>query len=128
MRETCEIAMAKVEWDHSEDLKRDKDILPAQPLSLSLQPSHPSVRCLIDFTFFRTCTSFDPTPRTSGFLAGRAGTATVSSIEEMRSKPLCTQLPLLERYRPMSALWNAGSPPAVDALAEGFSGGSALFK
>ena len=35
VRETCEIVIVKVEWDHSEDLKRDKDISPAQPPSLS---------------------------------------------------------------------------------------------
>jgi len=56
------------------------------------------------------------------------GTATESSVEELRPKLLDTQLPLFERYRAMFALRNIGSPAAVDALAAGFSDDSALFK
>lgn len=51
-----------------------------------------------------------------------------SSVEELRSKLLDTQLPLFERYRAMFALRNIGSPVAVDALAAGFCDDSALFK
>lgn len=79
-------------------------------------------------TIFRTYTSVDPAPPTSSLLAGKSGTATVSSVEELRSKLLDTQLPLFERYRAMFALRNIGSPSAVDALAAGFSDDSALFK
>ena len=39
-----------------------------------------------------------------------------------------TKLPLFVRYRAMFALRNIGTPPAVDALASGFSDDSALFK
>ena len=76
------------------------------------------MRCLIDFTFFRTYTfAFaDPVPPTSGLLAGRAGTATVSNIEALLSRLLYTQLPLFERYHAMFALRKLGSPLAVDAL------------
>ena len=70
----------------------------------------------------------DPAPPSSGLLAGRVGTATESSVEELRLKLLDTQLPLFERYRAMFALRNIGSPAAVDALAAGFSDDSALFK
>jgi len=56
------------------------------------------------------------------------GTATESSVEELRPKLLDTQLPLFERYRAMFALRNIGSPAAVDALAAGFSDDNALFK
>jgi len=56
------------------------------------------------------------------------GTATESSIEELRSNLLDMQLPLFERYRAMFTLRNIGSPVAVDALAAGFSDNSALFK
>ena len=46
----------------------------------------------------------------------------------MCSKRLNTQLPLFERFRAMFALRNIGSPPAVDALAAGFSDDRVLFK
>ncbi|KAF8478082.1 deoxyhypusine hydroxylase [Russula ochroleuca] len=107
VRETCDIAIAKIEWDHSEEGQRH----------LASKPTEP-----------RTYTSVDPAPPTSGLLAGRVGTATVSSVEELRSKLLDTQLPLFERYRAMFALRNVGTPSAVDALAAGFSDDSALFK
>jgi deoxyhypusine monooxygenase len=53
---------------------------------------------------------------------------TDSSVEELRSKLLDTQLPLFERYRAMFALRNIGTHAAVDALAAGFSDDSALFR
>jgi hypothetical protein len=82
----------------------------------------------LTLTIFRTYTSVDPAPPNSSLLAGKSGTATVSSIEELRLKLLDTQLPLFERYRAMFALRNIGSPSAVDALAAGFSDDSVLFK
>ncbi|KAI9510585.1 deoxyhypusine hydroxylase [Russula earlei] len=107
VRETCEIALAKIEWDRSEEGQRHHAHTTTEP---------------------QTYTSVDPAPPTSGLLAGRPTTVTDSSVEELRSKLLDTQLPLFERYRAMFALRNIGSPAAVDALAAGFSDDSALFK
>ncbi|KAH9997950.1 deoxyhypusine hydroxylase, partial [Russula vinacea] len=107
VRETCDIAIAKIEWDHSEEGQR----------YLASKTTEP-----------QTYTSVDPAPPTSGLLAGKVGTATVSSVEELRSKLLDTRLPLFERYRAMFALRNIGTPLAVDALAAGFSDDSTLFK
>jgi len=108
VRETCEIALAKIEWDHSAEGQRHH-------ASTSTEP--------------QTYTSVDPAPPTSGLLAGRAGSAMIdSSVEELRLKLLDTQLPLFERYRAMFALRNIGTPAAVDALAAGFSDDSALFR
>jgi deoxyhypusine monooxygenase len=124
VRETCEIAIAKIEWDHSEEGHLTSTTTEPQFAAISL----PLARCLIDSYDFRTYTSVDPAPPTSSLLAGKSGTATLSSVEELRAKLLDTQLPLFERYRAMFALRNIGSPSAVDALAAGFSDDSALFK
>ena len=124
VRETCETATAKVEWDH---LRRGKDISPEQPPSLSQWPSHPSVRCLIDFIFFAFAFAFaDPVPPTSGLLAGRAGTATVSNIEALLSRFLYTQLSLFERYQLIMRCSHCGSlallwPLMLSSFARGFS-------
>ena len=100
----------------------------AHRTSVRRGPSHPLRDSVIDLVPFRTYTSVDPAPPTSGLLAGRAGSVTDSSVEELRSKLLDTRLPLFERYRAMFALRNIGTPAAVDALAAGFSDDSALFK
>jgi deoxyhypusine monooxygenase len=94
----------------------------------SLSPYRSLYFLLTSSLNFRTYTSVDPAPPISGLLAGKVGTATKSSVEELRSNLLETQLPLFERYRAMFALRNIGSPVAVDALAAGFSDESALFK
>ncbi|KAH9049978.1 deoxyhypusine hydroxylase [Lactarius hengduanensis] len=109
VRETCEIALAKIEWDNSEEGQRHRSSTSDEP---------------------QTYTSVDPAPPTSGLLSERSkpGTATQSSVEELRDKLLDRRLPLFERYRAMFALRNIGTPAAVDALAAGFSDDSALFK
>ncbi|KAI0004575.1 deoxyhypusine hydroxylase [Russula compacta] len=107
VRETCEIAVAKIEWDRSEEGQRQHATTLTEP---------------------QTYTSVDPAPPTSSLLAGGAVSRKESSAEELRSKLLDTQLPLFERYRAMFALRNIGSPEAVDALAAGFYDDSALFK
>ena len=126
VRETCEIALAKIEWDNSEEGQRHHASASSEPQSALISAFFklPSLTS----SLFRTYTSVDPAPPTSGLLAGRVGPATDSSVEELRSKLLDTQLPLFERYRAMFALRNIGSPTAVDALAAGFSDDSALFK
>ena len=51
-----------------------------------------------------------------------------AEVAGLRSKLIDKQLPLFDRYRAMFALRNIGTPAAVDALADGFSDDSALFK
>ncbi|KAF8172045.1 armadillo-type protein [Mycena galopus ATCC 62051] len=110
VRETCEIAIAKIEWDNSDEGKRH-----AAGLSDSTIPLY---------------TSIDPAPPSSGLLAGTPKPQDVSEvgIVALKEKLLDTSLPLFERYRAMFALRNVGTPAAVDALATGFSDDSALFK
>ena len=78
----------------------------------------------------RAYTSIDPAPPTSKLLSGKPAPDDVSetNITDLRTKLLDKKLPLFERYRAMFALRNIGTPGAVDALADGFSDDSALFK
>ncbi|KAJ6563537.1 armadillo-type protein [Mycena sp. CBHHK59/15] len=110
VRETCEIAIAKIEWDNSEEGKSH-----LESLSESTIPLY---------------TSIDPAPPSSGLLAGTPEPEAVSEagILSLKYRLLDTRLPLFERYRAMFALRNVGTPAAVDALAAGFSDESALFK
>ncbi|THH28259.1 hypothetical protein EUX98_g5921 [Antrodiella citrinella] len=109
VRETCEIALAKIEWDNSEEGRRH-------------QEQKESV--------VSTYSSIDPAPPTSGLLKGKPVPEDISetNIADLRSKLLDKKLPLFERYRAMFALRNIGTPSAVDALADGFSDDSTLFK
>ncbi|EJD50476.1 ARM repeat-containing protein [Auricularia subglabra TFB-10046 SS5] len=103
VRETCEIALAKIDWDQKH---------PAA--SSSTSPT-------IEYT------SIDPAPgNTSGLLRGAVKDE--ESVPELRAVLLDTTKPLFERYRAMFALRNIGTPAAIDALADGFADGSALFK
>ncbi|KAJ7225986.1 deoxyhypusine hydroxylase [Mycena pura] len=108
VRETCEIAIAKIEWNHSEEGKRHLEVESNVPLY----------------------TSIDPAPPSSGLLAGPSEPEDVSeaSVLVLKEKLLDTRIPLFERYRAMFGLRNIGTPAAVDALASGFSDDSALFK
>ncbi|KAH7870870.1 Deoxyhypusine hydroxylase [Lentinula edodes] len=111
VRETCEIAIAKIEWDKTEEgAKNDKATRDENRLPLY--------------------TSIDPAPATSGLLTGAPRPEEISQtkIDELRDNLLDVNRPLFERYRAMFALRNIGSPAAVDALAAGFSDDSALFK
>ncbi|KAJ3537862.1 hypothetical protein NMY22_g5417 [Coprinellus aureogranulatus] len=109
VRETCEIAIAKIKWDNSEEGKKHQE---EQKEGVPLY------------------TSIDPAPPTSGLLKGAPKPEDVqqSSIEQLQAQLVDTKLPLFERYRAMFALRNIGTPAAVDALASGFSDKSALFK
>ncbi|KAJ6508599.1 armadillo-type protein [Mycena sanguinolenta] len=110
VRETCEIAIAKIQWDNSDEGKRH-----AKSLTDTTIPLY---------------TSIDPAPPSSGLLAGTPKPEEISesAIIALKGKLLDTSLPLFERYRAMFALRNVGTPAAVDALAAGFSDDSALFK
>ncbi|KAK0244255.1 Deoxyhypusine hydroxylase [Armillaria nabsnona] len=111
VRETCEIAIARIEWDNSEEgqlhkaAAKDEEAIP-------------------------TYLSIDPAPPTSGLITGvpKPEDVTESNINDLQSKLLNKELPLFERYRAMFALRNIGTPLAVDALAAGFADDSALFK
>ncbi|KAI0041993.1 deoxyhypusine hydroxylase [Auriscalpium vulgare] len=109
VRETCEIALAKIEWDNSEEGKQHH-------ASSSEVP--------------QTYTSVDPAPPTSGLLTGKPkpDDLTLDRIAQLKGQLLDKQSPLFERYRAMFALRNIGTAEAVDALAAGFSDDSALFK
>ncbi|OCH90913.1 ARM repeat-containing protein [Obba rivulosa] len=110
VRETCEIALAKIEWDNSEEGRRHREtITSAEQL---------------------TYTSIDPAPPVSGLLKGKPAPedASEENIVNLRATLLDKNRPLFERYRAMFALRNIGTDAAVDALAAGFVDDSALFK
>ncbi|KAG6837193.1 deoxyhypusine hydroxylase [Arthromyces matolae] len=111
VRETCEIALAKITWDHSEEGQKHWN-------SLKTDDATPLY------------TSIDPAPATSKLLAGKPKPDDVSpsSIADLQAKLVDTDLSLFERYRAMFALRNIGNPAAVDALASGFTDSSPLFK
>ncbi|KAF9027145.1 ARM repeat-containing protein [Hymenopellis radicata] len=110
VRDTCEIAIARIEWDNSEEGKR-----------------HLSSVAHLRFSVY---TSIDPAPPTSGLLSGalKPEDLSDSNIEDLKNKLLDRNLPLFVRYRAMFALRNIGTSAAVDALAAGFYDDSALFK
>ncbi|KAI0769893.1 ARM repeat-containing protein [Fomes fomentarius] len=110
VRETCEIALAKIEWDHSEEGRKHWTTT-----AKSAEQAY---------------TSVDPAPPTSRLLAGKAEPEDTSeeNIGKLRNTLNDTSLPLFDRYRAMFALRNIGTPAAVDALASGFADDSALFK
>ncbi|GAA5847690.1 hypothetical protein JCM5353_002616 [Sporobolomyces roseus] len=108
IRETCEIAVDKIEFDNSEAGK-------AQAAN-----QYPCI---------------DPAPATHSPLVSAAHSAalptssnTSASIPELEKTLLDPRLSLFERYRAMFALRNDGSRQAVLALAKGFEDDSALFR
>jgi deoxyhypusine monooxygenase len=119
VRETCDIAVDRIEWDHGlqkgqEKLKKRYDFVLPDLLSLA------NIRS--DFT------SIDPAPPLPQSTETRA-------IPDLEETLLDTSLPLFQRYRAMFALRDLSSPPdlptavpAVQALARGFSDPSALFR
>ncbi|PAV17435.1 deoxyhypusine hydroxylase [Pyrrhoderma noxium] len=124
VRETCEIAIDKIIWDHSEEgkayhAKLEKDKEEEVPITYtSIDPAPPSS----DKT--------KATKGSSGLLSGRPNPTGISpsDVPALRATLLDTKLPLFERYRAMFALRNIGTAAAVDALADGLKDDSALFK
>ncbi|CCM01533.1 uncharacterized protein FIBRA_03589 [Fibroporia radiculosa] len=110
VRETCEIALAKIDWDNSDEGRKHWEV----------------VKKSEDQTY----TSVDPAPPSSRLLSGKPAPedASTISISTLRTTLLDKNRPLFERYRAMFALRNIGTPAAVNALAAGFSDDSALFK
>ncbi|GAA5957848.1 hypothetical protein JCM21900_001286 [Sporobolomyces salmonicolor] len=108
IRETCEIAVDKIEYDNSEEGRK------AEP------NQYPCI---------------DPAPAashsplvTAAHSAALSSSTAVLSIPELEATLLDTKLSLFERYRAMFALRNDGSRDAVLALAKGFEDESALFR
>jgi len=106
VRETCEIAVARIEWEGSEEGRSEKKLLKKS-----------------DFA------SVDPAPPVHKTAQKKV------DIDELRTTLLDTRLPLFQRYRAMFALRDLASPPdlptavpAVQALASGFGDPSALFR
>jgi deoxyhypusine monooxygenase len=117
VRETCEIAVARIEWENSDAGKAEKLKKRYSPYFAS-KGNHADVR-LSDFT------SIDPAPTSEQ-------SATVEALE---TALLDTKLPLFRRYRAMFGLRDLASPPdlptavpAIKALAKGLSDSSALFR
>ncbi|KAJ9102839.1 hypothetical protein QFC19_004567 [Naganishia cerealis] len=107
VRETCQIAVAKIEWDHFTEEGRER----------KQDPNFPTI---------------DPAPAA----AAAAGELSNESTSSLRSTMLDESKHLFERYRAMFALRNAVvSAPSADkareavlALADGFNDSSALFR
>ena len=72
----------------------------------------------------------DPAPSYSGFIKQKSVTRDNpdAQVPVLREQLLNKSLSLFERYRAMFALRDIGTPAAVDALADGFTDDSALFK
>lgn len=115
--ETCEIAVARIEWENSEEGKKEmlqKRFVCSCRVSGAFTDLH-----LSDFA------SIDPAPTSEQN----------STIENLERDLLDTTKPLFLRYRSMFGLRDLASPPdlptavpAVLALAKGFSDPSALFR
>ncbi|KAF3935726.1 hypothetical protein ABW19_dt0208851 [Dactylella cylindrospora] len=94
VRETCELAVAKLEYDISGTAQNE-----------DLQES--------------AFASIDPAPPLP---------SSVTSIPDLQKTLNDQTLTLFHRYRAMFRLRDIGTPPAIDALATGFSDPSALFR
>ena len=123
VRETCEIAVDKIDWERSERKKQENL---QQRYSMSPADGRGG-RTSSDpvASDFASIDPAPPLPQTSEHIA----------IPTLQSNLLDTRLPLFQRYRAMFALRNLASPPdrptavaAVHALASGFSDSSALFR
>ena len=120
VRETCDIAVERIEWEHSEARALEK---------LKQRCGHPLASHCITADFLRSdFSSIDPAPPL-------AALAKQPSIPDLEYTLLDTTLPLFQRYRAMFALRDLASPPdlptaneAVISLARGFTDPSALFR
>ena len=120
VRETCEIAVDKIEWERSE--KKKQENLQQRYSMSSVDGRTSSDPVASDFA------SIDPAPPLPQMSEHIA-------IPELQGNFLDTRLPLFQRYRAMFALRNLASPPdrptavaAIHALASGFGDPSALFR
>lgn len=102
VRETCEIALAKVEYDHG------------------LRQRESSALSMYD--------SVDPAPALAMHETNAEAHLKGQSVEDLQKMLMDPSLPLFQRYRAMFTLRNIGDDPAVLALATGFKDTSALFR
>ncbi|KAL8290500.1 hypothetical protein RQP46_002758 [Phenoliferia psychrophenolica] len=103
IRETAEIAVAKIEWDNSPEGKAS-----------NVPNAFPTI---------------DPAPaKTHSPLAAASAPSLDLTVPQLQAQLLDTKLSLFERYRAMFALRNDGGKEAVLALASGFQDDSALFR
>lgn len=102
VRETCEIALAKLEYDHGAATQQSSE------------------RSLYD--------SIDPAPALAMHETTTKTHQAGKSIDELQEMLMDPSLPLFQRYRAMFTLRNIASDPAVLALASGFKDSSALFR
>ena len=94
VRETCEIALARIEWDNSEEGRRHQSAQATQ-----LVPSYSfNAAFSVSYVDLRTYTSIDPAPPTSGLLAGKPKPEDLSeaNITRLQSQLVDTKLPLFE--------------------------------
>lgn len=129
VRETCEIALAKIEWDQTEEGRRAAAAAAEEHASVSRFAAS-WLAIVTPHVSSRAYTSIDPAPPTSSLLRIPAAPTKIAdvSVPALREQLLDTTLPLFTRYRAMFSLRNIGTPDAVDALASGFSDSSDLFK
>ena len=122
VRETCDIAVERIEWEASEAQKIE-NIRKRYWSIVSVFYGYGIADCeRSDFV------SIDPAPPLPQTLRAPV-------ISELQETLLDIQLPLFQRYRAMFALRDLASPPdlptaisAVHALASGFDDPSALFR
>ena len=127
VKETCDIAIGRIEWECSGQRKSER--LRDRYVFLSGQSAHLLQKVLHVLTSYDSdFASIDPAPPLPQ-------TGYRHSIQELQEKLLDTKLPLFQRYRAMFALRDLSSPPdlptavsAVKALASGFQDPSALFR
>lgn len=117
VRETCEIAVARIEWESSDERKRE---------ALRDRFVHAGLHCRECANSISDFASIDPAPPTE---------KSQTSVEDLEKTLLDTKLPLFLRYRAMFGLRDLASPPdlpsaipAVHALAKGLEDPSALFR
>ena len=123
VKETCEIALDRIQWENSEERKREK--LKQRWVHVMLGLGQGCVQ-LANRTIYSDFASVDPAPPMAE--SGK-------SVEDLEADLLNTELPLFRRYRAMFALRDLASPPdlptavpAVHALAKGLEDSSALFR
>lgn len=122
VRETCDIAVERIEWEASEERKLER-------IRKRFTEPKSAFNCWDDAdsagSDFISIDPAPPLPQTSH----------KPITSDLQSTLLDTKLPLFQRYRAMFALRDLASPPdlptaipAVHALALGFSDPSALFR
>lgn len=101
--QTCELAIARIEWEMSEQRKKER-----------LEQS--------------AFASIDPAPPLPLEDEDEKDEAQGAKVERLKNVLNDQQKPLFERYRAMFRLRDIATPEAIDALASGLDDPSALFR